>query len=46
MFRASDVRKILNCSDATASEIMLKLRELEVVVTDKDKSQFINKDES
>lgn len=50
VFGASDVRKILKCSDSTASEIMSKLRELEVVVAvkgkGKGKSRFVNKDES
>ena len=49
VFGASDVRKILKCSDSTASEIMSKLRELEVVVAvkgkGKGKSRFVNKDE-
>lgn len=50
VFGSSDVRKILDCSSSTASEIMSKLRELEVVVAvkgkGKGKSRFINKDES
>ena len=48
VFGAADVKKILKCSDSTASEIMSKLRELEVVVAvkGKGKSRFVNKDES
>ncbi len=39
IFSASDVRKLLNCSSSTASEIMSKLREINVVKSVKGKGK-------